>query len=241
MRPLMAVNIALAANDGGVIFGGNDLLGTAQVFHGGGFQLAAHFFGDDGAAGQDSDILQHGFAAVTKARSLDGQNVEHTAQFVQNQGGQCFAVDIFGNDDQFALADLDQFLEERNDVVSSGDLLVVDQDISICNIGFHVFGVGDEVGRNVAAVKLHTFNVFGFKFEAFGFFNGDDAIFANFVHHIGNQVTNGAVLGRDGGNVRNIFFGGQFNGLFADGIADGFGGGLNTRLSSMGLAPAARV
>ncbi len=50
-------------------------------------------------------------------------------------------------------------------------------------------GVGDEIGRNIAAVELHTFDVFFFEFETLGFFNGDDAIFADFVHHFGDQIT----------------------------------------------------
>jgi hypothetical protein len=32
--------------------------------------------------------------------------------------------------------------------------------------GFHVLGIGDEVGRNVTAVELHTFDIFGLEFEA---------------------------------------------------------------------------
>ena len=150
------------------------------------------------AAGQGGDVLQHGLAAIAKARGLDGQHVEHAAQFVQHQGGQRFAVDVFGDDDQFALADLDQFLEDGDDILGGGDLLVVDQDVGVGDDGFHVLGVGDEVGRDVTAVELHTFDVFLFEFEALGFFNGDDAVFADFVHHVGDQLADLAVLGGDG-------------------------------------------
>ena len=98
---------------------------------GGGFQLAAGLFGDDLSAGQDGNILQHGFAAVAEARGFDGQDVQHAAQFVQHQGGQGFAVNILGDDDQVALADLDEFLQQRDDILGGGDLLVVDQDVRI--------------------------------------------------------------------------------------------------------------
>ena len=69
----MPAGIALAADDGGVVLVGDDLVGLAQVADHGGFQLAAEFLGDDGAAGQDGDVLQHGLAAIAEARGLDGQ------------------------------------------------------------------------------------------------------------------------------------------------------------------------
>jgi hypothetical protein len=35
-------------------------------------ELEADLLGDDLAAGEDRDVLQHGLAAVTEARGLDG-------------------------------------------------------------------------------------------------------------------------------------------------------------------------
>ncbi len=83
---------------------------------------------------------------------------------------------------------------------------------------FHVLGVGDEIGRDVTAVELHTFDVFLFEFEALGFFNGDDAVFADFVHHFGDQVADHAILGGDGSHVGNFFFGGHFDRQVGDGV-----------------------
>ena len=131
MRPLIWAVIALAADDGGVVLVGDDLLGAAQVSEDGGLQLAAGLFGDHRGAGEGGDILQHGLAAVAKAGGFDGQHVEHAAQFVQHQGRQGFAVNILSDDDQLALADLDQFLQQRDDVLGGGDLLVVDQDVGL--------------------------------------------------------------------------------------------------------------
>ena len=51
-----------------------------------------------------------------------------------------------------------------------------------------MFAIGDEVRRDVSAVKLHTFNVFGFEFQTLGFLDGDHTILAYFIHHIRNQV-----------------------------------------------------
>jgi hypothetical protein len=67
-------------------------------------QLDAEVFGDDLAAGQDSDVLQHGLAAVAEARGLDGSDLEAAAQLVDHERGQGFAFDVF-SDDQQRLAD----------------------------------------------------------------------------------------------------------------------------------------
>ena len=96
--------------------------------------------------------------------------------------------------------------------------------------GFHVLGVGDEVGRDVAAVELHTFDVLGLEFQALGFFNGDDAVFADFVHHLGDQLADGAVLGGDGGDVGNFFLGGDLDRLLVDLLGHGLGGGFDAAL-----------
>ena len=110
---LDGLRCAGAADDRGVVLGADDLVAAAQVLEHDAFQLAAQFFGDDLATGQDGDVLQHGLAAVAKARGLDGQGVDHAAQLVQHQRGQRFAVHIFGDDHDLALADLDQLLQHR--------------------------------------------------------------------------------------------------------------------------------
>ena len=84
---------------------------------------------DDRTAGQDGNILQHGLAAITKARGFDSQHVQHAAQFVQDERSQSFAIDIFSDDDEFALADLNEFFEDGNDILRSRNLLLIDQNI----------------------------------------------------------------------------------------------------------------
>ena len=66
--------------------------------------------------------MQHGLASITKAGRLDSQQVEHATQLVQHQGGQRLAVDIFGDDDQVALAGLDELLQDGDQVLSGTDL-----------------------------------------------------------------------------------------------------------------------
>ena len=76
--------LAAAVHDGGQFFAYANLACAAQVFHGSAVQFAAHFFTDYGSAGEDSNILQHGFAAVAEAGSLNSHSLEGAAQFVYN-------------------------------------------------------------------------------------------------------------------------------------------------------------
>ena len=74
-------------------------------------------------------------------------------------------------------------------------------------IGFHALGVGDEVGRDVAAVELHALDVLGLEGQALALLDGDDAVLADLVHHLGDQVADLRVGGRDGGDVGDLFLG----------------------------------
>ncbi len=192
---LDGIGITLTADDGGAVFVDGDFFSATEVFDGGVFEFAAGLFRDHGSIGQDSDILEHGLAAITKARGFDSDDIQDAADLVQNQGCDCFAVNIFSDDDDIALANLHHFFQQGNDIVGCRDFLVIDQDIGVVNFGDHVFGIGDEIGADIAAVKLHTFHVFGLEFECFGFFHGDDAVFADFVHHVCDQGANLLVLG----------------------------------------------
>ena len=61
------------------------------------------------------------------------------------------------------------------------------------------------IRREVAAIKLHTLGILFFHREAAALFNGDDAVFANFVHHIGDKFANLAVSGGDRGDLSYFF------------------------------------
>ena len=51
--------IASAANNGGVVLGDLHLMGLAQLIEGGVLQIHVQVAGDDFAAGEDGNILQH--------------------------------------------------------------------------------------------------------------------------------------------------------------------------------------
>src|SRR5439155_15424874 len=99
--------------------------------------------------------------------------VQHPTQLVQNEGRQRFAVDVFSDDHQVTATNLYELLQDRNNVLSSADLLFVDQDVRLVDNRFHRVGRSDEIRADVAAIKLHTFDVFRLEFEALALFDGD--------------------------------------------------------------------
>ena len=70
---------------------------------------------------------QHGLAAVAVAGRLDRRDLQRAAQLVHHQGGQGLALDVLG-DDQQRRALLGHLLQQGEQVLHAGDLLLVDQD-----------------------------------------------------------------------------------------------------------------
>ena len=156
-------------------------------------ELDAEIFGDGLAAGQDGDVLQHGLAAIAEARGLHRRDLQRAAQLVDDQGSERFAFDVF-RDDQQRLAALGDLLQQREQVLHRADLLFVDQDVGVLERGFHPLRIGHEVGREIAAVKLHAFDHFQLGLERLRLFNRDDAVLADLLHRFGNDVADGLVV-----------------------------------------------
>ncbi len=173
--------LACAVDDDGVVLADFDALGLAQFFQGGFFQRQTDFFGDHGAAGQDCDVFQHGFATVAKTGSLDGNGLQDAADVVYNQRGQCFTVDVFCDDQQrtSGLGDLFQYREQVADV---GNFFVMQQDVGVFHQSQLTVLVVDEVRGQVAAVELHAFHDVQFIFQTGAIFNRDHAFFADLFH-----------------------------------------------------------
>ena len=53
---------------------------------------------------EDRDVFEHRLAAIAKPRGLDRRNLEAAAQLVDDKRRQGFALDVFGDDEQEALA-----------------------------------------------------------------------------------------------------------------------------------------
>ena len=74
--------LAVTVDDRRLVLGDRDSLGRPEHVDRDVLELHAEIFRDHLATGQDRDVLQHGLAAVTEARRLDGGDLEATAQLV---------------------------------------------------------------------------------------------------------------------------------------------------------------
>ncbi len=202
-RPLMSAGLAGAVDDGGVLFLHQDLLRFAQVVQRRLLERQADFIGDDRAAGEDRDVLQHGLAAIAEARRLDGGDLDDAANRVDDQRRQRFAFHIFGDDQQLTAALRNRF-QQREQLANVGDLLVDQQDQRLVELGALALLVVDEVRRQIAAVELHAFDHFELVVEARAFFDRDHAFLADLRHRIRNRLADALVGVRgDRADLRN--------------------------------------
>src|SRR6201996_250258 len=222
--------LAGAADDRGVLLVDHHLLGAAKHVEGDVLELDAEVFRDRLAAGQDRDVLQHGLAAIAEARRLDGGDLQTATQTVDDQGGEGFAFDVLGDDHQ-RLAGLHHGLEQRQQLVQRGELLLVDQDVGVVHFNAHLVGVGDEVGRDVAAVELHALDDVEFGFERLGFLNRDDALVADLLHRVGEELADlGVAVGGDGADLGDLVVRGDLLGVLDEVGDDGFHCHVDTAL-----------
>ena len=194
-------SVAEAVDDGGVFFTDFDAFGLTQVVQSRFFQRQADFFGNHGTAGQDGDILQHGFAAVAEARSFNGNGFQDAADVVHHQSRQGFAFYVF-SDNQERTAGFCHLFQNRQQVADVADFFVEQQYKRIVQRGDLFFRVVDEVRRQVAAVELHTFNHVQLVFQRFAVFNGNHAFFTDFFHRFGDNCAD--LFVRVGGNRADL-------------------------------------
>src|ERR1700722_10840105 len=222
--------LAGTVDDRGVFLVDHHLLGAAKHVQGDVLKLDAEVFRDRLTTGQDCDVLQHGLAAIAEARRLDGGDLQTATQAVDDQGGKGFAFDVFGDDDQ-RLAGLHHGLEQRQQLVERGQLLLVDQDVGIVHFNAHLVGVGDEVGRDVAAVELHAFDDIEFGLERLGFFNRNDALVADLLHRIGEELADlGVAVGRNNADLGDFLVRGDLLGVLDEVGDHGFHRQIDTAL-----------
>ena len=127
---------------------------------------------------------------IAEAGSLDGAAVEGAAQLVHDQGGESFALDVLGDDEQGLLL-TSNGLEDRQQVLHVADLLLAQQDVAVVELGNHALRIRHEVRGEVATVELHAFHDLEGSLGTLGLFNGDDAFFADLLHGLGEQLADG--------------------------------------------------
>src|SRR5690606_21630416 len=223
-----AGGVAGAVDDGGVFLRDLDLLRAAEVLDRRLLERQAHFLADHGAAGEDRHVLEHRLAAVAEARGLHGADLDDAADGVDDQGRQRFTLDLFG-DDQQRLAGLGHALEDGQQVAHVGNLLVVQQDEGIVQLGRHRLLVVDEVRRQVAAVELHALDDVELVVQARALLDGDHAFLADLLHRVGDDVADrGIAVGRDRADLGDrLVVGGGLGELLElvdgglDGLVDG--------------------
>ena len=84
------------------------------------------------------------------------------------------------------------------------DLALVDQDVGVLEDGLHPLRVGDEVRRQVALVELHALGEVELHRGGRGLLDGDDAVLADLVERLGDQLADAAVLRGDGRDVGDV-------------------------------------
>src|SRR6185437_593732 len=232
--------LAFAFHNRGVVLVDGDFLGAAKVADLHAFELQAEVFRDGLSAGQDGDILQHGLAAIAEARRLHGANLQCAAQLVDDESSECFAINIFRDDEQ-RTALLGNLFQNGQKVLHAADFLFIDEDVGVVQDGFHALRIGHEVGGEITAVELHAFHDFQQRFHRAGLFNCDHAVLADLLHGFGDDAADGlVVVGRDGANLGDHVAADRFGqrvqeafaalAILADGSADRVHGALNAAL-----------
>ena len=93
---------------------------------------------------------------------------------------------------------LDDGFQDRKHRLQVRQLLLVDEDVGVGQLDLHLLGVGDEVGRQIAAVELHAFDDVELELETLGLLDGDDAFLADLLHGFGDLLADFTVaVGRD--------------------------------------------
>ncbi len=103
------------------------------------------------------------------------------------------------------LAGLHHRFQERQQGLQIGELLLVQEDVGVLELGHHLLGVGDEVRRQVAAVELHALDHVELGLERLGFLDGDDALVADLLHRLGDHVADHLLaIGGDGADLGDL-------------------------------------
>ena len=196
--------LAGAVDDGGVLLVDGHPARASEISKRELIELLAELFRDHLAAGEHGEILQHLLAAIAEARRLHGRDLQSPAQLVDDEGRERLTLDLLGDDDD-RLPRARDLLEHRNHLLHVGDLLLADQDVRIFELGHLPRRIGDEVGRDEAAIELHSFDHFQRRLEALRLLDGDDAFLADLLHRLGDDGPDRLVaVGGDGADLRDL-------------------------------------
>ena len=131
------------------------------------------------------------------------------------------------------LGDLEDLLEHGQDFLHRAELLVGDEDVGVLDHRLHPLRVGHEVGADVAAVERHAVDVLDLGLDALGLLDGDDAVLADLLHALADQVADGrVVVGGDRRDLRHLVALGDLDAVLLDGFDERRGAGLEAALQA---------
>src|SRR6185437_3453412 len=192
-----------AIDDRRVVLVDGDALRRAQVLDLHALELDAEILSDGFTASQNSDVLEHGLAAVAEARSLHRSHIQRATQLVDYERRQRLTVHVLCNNQQ-RLGGARNLLQQRQQVLHRRNLLLVDEDVGVLQNRLHALCIGHEVGRQVAAVELHALDHIQLRLHRARLFNRDHAILADLLHRLGdNRADRRIRVRRDRAHLRN--------------------------------------
>ena len=115
-----------AVNDRRIVLVDDDPFGATQILQRDIVKLDAQLLGDELAAGENRNVFQHRLAPIAEAGRFDRHATQCAAELVNYEGGEGFAFEVFGDDDE-GLAGLGDLFEDRQDLFHVADFFLVDQ------------------------------------------------------------------------------------------------------------------
>src|SRR4029453_1630341 len=197
--------LAGALDDSGVILVDNDALGPTEVADLTILELDSQLLGKELAAGQDRYIFQHCFAPIPESRSFHRGNLQDASKLVHHQSSQGFPFYLFGNNKERSTRS-GYFFKQGEQIVERRDFLLVYEDKRILQDTLHAVLVGYEIGREIAAIELHTFDKFKLPAHGLGFFDRDHAVTPDLFDRFREQIADLLVaVSRNGCYVGDVF------------------------------------
>ena len=98
----------------------------------------------------------------------------------------------------------------------------MNKDIGVLQFGDHLLRVGDEIGREIAAIELHALDDVEFGLGGLGLLDRDDALVADFLHRLGDHFADRLVaVGRDRADLGDFLRSLHLLGALFDVLDDG--------------------
>ena len=111
--------------------------------------------------------------------------------------------------------------KQRQHGLQVGELLLVQEDVGVLELGDHLLRVGDEIRGDVAAVELHALDHLELGLEGFCLLDGDDTLVADLFHRLGDHPADlSLAIRRDRADLGDFRGGLHLLGLARDALHD---------------------